>query len=245
MGNMFQKVQPIKLYIICDIDEILVWQTPKWCRMLYDQYKDDPIMNKYLVLDPLLYEKDIILSRGEYYLNKWLANPDIPIEDIPKEINEVILEVCNTADFYDDLKPTKMGRALQTLCNSTKVAKIYFISKGEDNLAWESKKRFMDNYFNFGDKSELIRVPLDKPKSEYINKFIPNRDKINVIIDDLPKNIFDILDNSLQDNKEVAVLCPDLGYSLLMEMQKGNFTDEQLEEYDKNFRDIQIYEALD
>jgi len=241
MGNKFQETQAIKLYIICDIDDILVLQTPKWCKMLYEQYKDDPIMNKYLALDKLLCNKDIVLERGEYYLNKWLANPDIPLDKVPKEINEAILDVCDVIDFYDDLEPTKMGIAIRDLCQTTKVAKIYFVSKNDEGPAWESKKRFMDKHFNFGDKSELIRVPLKERKSDYINKYIKDKDKINIIFEDHPKNVIDILDNSLQNNKEVAAMCPDFGYVLFSE----DFSDEKLQEYDDNFREIRIYETLD
>lgn len=242
--NKFQR-EPERMYIICDIDEILVLQTPKWCKMLYEQYKDDPIMNKYLVLNELLCNKDLVLGRGEYYLNKWLANPDIPLDTVPKEINETILDVTDTIDFYDDLKPTKMGYAIQAMCQSPRVAKIYFVTKNDDGPAWESKKKFMDKYFNFGEKGEMIRVPLDKTKSEYINKYIKDKEKINVIFEDHPKNIIDILDNALQDNKEVVVMYPDYGYGLHSLLATGELTDEKLEAYDNNRREIRVYEVLD
>ena len=249
MGNKFHESnfdESKRMYILCDIDDVIVFQAPKLCQMLYEEYKDDPIVNKYFVLDPLMLNPEVVMARGEFHLNKWLVNPDIPKESVPKEIDALPLDMLNSCRFYDDLEPNDMGNALIGMCQTNRVAKIYFITKNDkDCPMWESKKDFMENYFNFGDKSELIRVPVDCKKSDYVNKYVKDKDKINVIFDDQAGNVFDILENSLKDNKEVVVMHPDVGYGLRRAMLEGDLTIEQLEEYDRNNREIRVYGLTD
>lgn len=248
MGNKFHETgfdESKRMYIVCDIDDVIVFQTPKLCEMLYNEYKDDPIVNKYYTLDPLMLNPEIVLCRGEFYLNKWLVKPEYK-DSIPKEIDQLPLDTLNGDRFYDDLEPNEMGKALIGMCQTTRVAKIYFVSKNDpDCPMWEGKKDFMDKYFNFGDKSELIRVPVDGKKSDYINKYIKDKEKINVVFEDQASNIFDILDNALQDNEEVVVMHPDVGYGLRKWLAEEEGAMEKLQAYDNNKREIRVYQLTD
>ena len=43
MGNKFHETgfdESKRMYIVCDIDDVIVFQAPKLCEMLYNEYKD-------------------------------------------------------------------------------------------------------------------------------------------------------------------------------------------------------------
>lgn len=231
--SLFKNIE--KMNIICDVDEIIVNQTPKWCKKIFEYSKTDKEFANEIKVCKELLDPNIVLARDKYYLNEWLKNDNL--ESISQENFKKMMDLCfEDKNFYDDLVPTKMGLALNGLCNTDRVEKIYFITKNAKNGNWDSKLRFLERYFFVDGKTEIIRVPLNKSKSEYINKYVKDKDRVNVLLDDEPNNIKDILANSLSNNTLVVLFPIHCGYSLAR-----NTTVEELEEYEKNGKEIRYY----
>lgn len=220
-----------KMNIICDIDEVIVNQTPKWCRKIYNEIDVDPILKKELIKDDNVLNDKFVLFRDKYYLSEWLKS----VDEVSEYTISKIMSLYEDDDtFYDDLFPTRLGIALSGLVQTKRVEHIYYISKSGKNSAWESKLKFMDKHMYVEGKTSIIRVPLNKAKSEYINKHVPDISKINTLFEDQPSNIHDILNNSLEDN-EVTVWTPFVGYGI------QNEDISVIEEYDKNKKEIRVF----
>ena len=220
--------------IVCDIDEVVALQTPRWCANIYNKLKDDKIFNEELIVNQLLLDPTIVLSRTEYYLSEWLKRDGI--KEVSKENCQKILDVYNyDGDFYDKSLLTNLGGALPAFVNMKFVDKIYYVTKSEECPAWKSKLKFIDDLLYVEGKTEILRVPLDKSKDECIRENIPY-EKVRLIIEDQPKNIYDMLDGCMSKNEHLTVMSPIYGYTI-----QADIDEERLNRYYNENKKINMY----
>lgn len=220
--------------VVCDIDEVITFQTPKWCKLIYQQLKDDKEVNEQLIISEALLDPVVVLSRPYYYLSEWLKRPEIDVVD--KHINDKLLEVYNSEpDFYIDTQMTSLGNAMEGLVHTDLIDKIYYVSKGDRGLSWDSKLKMIEEKVYVDKKTEIIRVPLECSKSDYVKKYIPNYDQVALLIEDEPKNIYNMLDDCFKTNN-LLVLSPVYGYTI-----QANMNEEKIKKYYEENKSIRMY----
>lgn len=233
--NVFETIRQLpKMTIVCDIDEIVVLQTPKWCANIYHQLKDDPEVTAELNITEDLLDPVKVLKRSEYYLTKWLIKDGI--EKVSDSVYKKLMDVYEQdPNFYDDIEPTPIGKTLAQLVSTNKVDFIYYVTKSPDCPAWASKMRFIERYLYVDRKTQVIKVPLQESKSDYVDRIIDKKQNVNILIEDEPNNIFKMLDGCFKNNM-ITVLTPVYGYCI-----SNTITLEQLEQYYNNDKVIRIY----
>lgn len=221
-----------KLNIICDCDEVITNISPKWLNGIYER-KD--FFEKYFDLNPEYLENNNVLLRTEFYLNKWLLKDNI---ELTEEENETMMKeffkIHEDKNFYFDCEPTKFAKNLLNFYYTGGINKIYVVTRCLKNN-YEEKIEFIKKVFPIGDSLEIIVVPKDSKKSDYINKLV--KCDIDVLIDDELNNINDIVENcSCIKNNKVDIFIPYLGYNQL--------TSEEISEFEKKNKKIIYYSAL-
>lgn len=220
--NMFSRT-PDKIVAICDMDEILVDISPEWCKRIHDN-KDK--YSDYLDIDDRILDKKHVLRRKTFKLQDWLVKEGI---EMPKEIFDDIFKIySDDINFYDGLAPTDFCLALHGLAMTSRVEKIYVLTRSVDSN-WKSKIKFLEDHFYVDGKVEIIKVPFNMKKSSVINELIPDVDKVNLLIDDELSNIEDIIDNTILKDKPLVVMFPAVGYGPLnMDNDKLDYYEEKL-----------------
>lgn len=210
MENMSLENRILDANLVVDCDEILYNISPKWCKLIYENKE---IFKKYFRIDVL--ERainegenfdDIILSRDKFYLNEWLKKDDI--EKLPEEIFKKFMELYDTEDYYDDLKPTAMGIGIGRLSYSPQVKKVYVLTRHMHESNRESKLRAIRGLFP-SHKLEIRTIGAGEKKSDVIKDVDVSN---GFIFDDEISNIKDYLKNA--ENVTHCNIClPILGYN--------------------------------
>lgn len=195
--------------LIVDCDEILCNICPKWVKKLYEKKEDfkdvfDFSKIEKVICDDIQY-KNLIMGREIGNLETWLLKEGVIIDE---KHNNLFHQCYEVEDFYEDLPLTKMGVGISRLSLQNAVKKVYVITKVRgDNPNLKSKIPFIKSLFP-KDKLEIIVVPLEGKKSDYIKN-------INIrngfIFEDDLNNVHDYLDNGVN---HCNIYIPRLGYNL-------------------------------
>jgi len=207
----------IGVYVF-DFDDILVpfsYDMYNEIRKLWRKY------NHYFVDLGLLKEADVY-KRPVYNMNEWLIHPKyIKMNSEEYAATQAIIiknfydDYFNRADLYDYSVPTEFAkRTLMNplFINDSQVKKVYILSRSMSKAAAESKRKFIEKYFN-NPKIETIIVLGSERKSDAI---IKHGIQWNVFIDDELPNIRDFAErfNSLEKKE---FLIPKYGYNKMPE----------------------------
>lgn len=192
------------LIVISDMDEVLTYISPVWYSKIRENWS---IFEPYFKnLGDL--NKDSILDREEYYLNKWLKKENV--EKIPSDILEKYLGLYMNGDFYKDCKPSKFGIGLGLLCLNNTIEKMYILSHTIPGTE-ESKRAFFEEYYKHT-KTELVMLPPNISKHQWIND---NKIDYDLFIDDRVDIIRDVILHTKSDFRDFYV--PEFGYNKISE----------------------------
>ena len=194
--------------IITDRDCIIQYIDYEWCRAFKELY--DEVYYKffdYKHLENLSVES--LNQRDEYYFSKWLLKEDK--ENLTPE-EYALFEMPYTDDtfFYNRCPMLKMYNVLINLSKQNFVSKIIILTQTQFGYEGDPRKEFIfDNFIKpYSDKFELIQIPLDKPKWEYIKE---NNLFFTLFIDDRSDIIKDVAEKCDMHRKQFMI--PKLGYN--------------------------------
>lgn len=220
--NLFNtNLTSMKRTVIVDCDEVLVETSPRAIQLMYEDYD---FYSTFLRLPEnldLARMTPLIKSRPTYYLNEWLINKDVVETDLYERYTEELLpkmmEMFARKDFYDPLRPTRLGITLMRLLRNRTIAKIIIISKvtkyDEDGI--DSKNRFLKNLFSgLMDRVDIYYLPSTGggEKSDVVNSLPKSTlDDVSFFADDHIPNIVDILEKTDLNNYQLLV--PAYGYN--------------------------------
>jgi len=213
---------PTKKTLICDVDEILVNITPKWVSEMV-KHRDE--LGKYFDLDEDFdYQRDYakVLYRPYYMLDHWLLKQDVDqdkvyVPDFNKYIQKM-MDLYDTADFYDDLPPTKLALGLAQTLGSTAngkplVDKLIIISRSSGTKSENSKTRFIQELFAGNmDKVDTYYITGKEQKSDVTLSL--NKDELNqiaAVFEDENKNVVDYLQRGKINSTKIYM--PSLNYN--------------------------------
>ena len=220
--NLFNtNLTSMKRTVIVDCDEVLVETSPRAIQLMYEDYD---FYSTFLRLPEnldLARMTPLINSRPTYYLNEWLINKNVVETDLYERYTEELLpkmmEMFARKDFYDPLRPTRLGITLMRLLRNRTIAKIIIISKvtkyDEDGI--DSKNRFLKNLFSgLMDRVDIYYLPSTGggEKSDVVNSLPKSTlDDVSFFADDHIPNIVDILEKTDLNNYQLLV--PAYGYN--------------------------------
>ena len=220
--NLFNtNLTSMKRTVIVDCDEVLVETSPRAIQLMYEDYD---FYSTFLRLPEnldLARMTPLINSRPTYYLNEWLINKEVVETDLYERYTEELLpkmmEMFARKDFYDPLRPTRLGITLMRLLRNRTIAKIIIISKvtkyDEDGI--DSKNRFLKNLFSgLMDRVDIYYLPSTGggEKSDVVNSLPKSTlDDVSFFADDHIPNIVDILEKTDLNNYQLLV--PAYGYN--------------------------------
>lgn len=218
---------------VIDFDDVLVYLSKK----MYSNIRENWRIYKQYFWDPGELTTEQVQARHFYYMNEWLIHKKYK-ELSSEQYSALSLEIwCHFVetffakkDIYDDLEPSEFAR--KTLMNplfleDPVVSKIIILSRNVTIAQSESKKRFIEKYFNHP-KISYIDVSKHESKGDVL---INNKIDFDVLIDDELKNIRDITEKfkGKLDKKEFII--PHYGYNenlkelrVLIEEQGGIIT---------------------
>lgn len=200
---------------VIDFDDVLVYLSKK----MYSNIRENWRLYKEYFWDPGELTNEEIQSRQFYYMNEWLIHKKY-IDLEPGQYSTICLKTwelfvktffCRN-DIYDDLKPTEFAR--KTLMNplfidSNIVSKVYILSRNITLSQSDSKKRFIEKYFNHP-KISYINVTTNESKADVL---IKNNIDFDVFIDDELKNIRDVVEKFKGNIKGKEFIIPHYGYN--------------------------------
>lgn len=197
--------------IVSDFDDVLCYMTPKWFDKIMQNRE---IFENHLNL-PKKYNKVMsnnILLRDEFYFDGFLFKKDVKFSD--EEIidikNKMYELYVNDRNFYDDLLPSAMGRSLSLALGQSMVEKLYVVTRSSPNHH-QTKETFIHRLFaNNMDKVEIVYIDIDR--NEKKSDFIKNLPRVDMLLEDELKNIYDILENC-NNVKNMDIYIPSCGYN--------------------------------
>jgi len=197
---------------IIDMDEVLVDISPaQYNKIRANWRKYSRFFND---LGPLTDQG--VFNRPIYKISEWLLKDEYKNleEDELKQTKKFIYSLITgdffSTDLYSRLAPTDFARKTimkRAFMEHVRVKKVYILTRYVDDVMLESKKKFINKYFNHS-KIEIIPVPLAEKKSDYIKKLGISW---NVFIDDEITNITDFAENLNIEGKEFII--PKKGYN--------------------------------
>lgn len=202
--------------IVCDVDDVLLYTTPLWYKILNDRkhlIKD--FIKPNVFLDGYNYEDHFgyPLSRDEYYFDKWLLRDDISKDDREK-CKEIILNCIDEEGFYRNplLKVTNLAKTLNDMIsfkNNFGIEKVYFVTKTTPkDPNRDDKITIIKNLFsNHINKIEIVFVKAHEKKSEFI--------------DSITYEIASIFDDHLENMRDILMNCNNISNTILMVPQFG------------------------
>lgn len=220
--NLFNtNLTSMKRTVIVDCDEVLVETSPRAIQLMYEDYD---FYSTFLRLPEnldLARMTPLINYRPTYYLNEWLINKEVVETDLYERYTEELLpkmmEMFARKDFYDPLRPTRLGITLMRLLRNRTIAKIIIISKVTkyDAGGIDSKNRFLKNLFSgLMDRVDIYYLPSTGggEKSDVVNSLPKSTlDDVSFFADDHIPNIVDILEKTNLNNYQLLV--PAYGYN--------------------------------
>lgn len=221
--------------MVVDCDEVLTNISPLWTELIH---RNGEYFSKYFDLMPNFNFNNRehtlkVLMRDEFYLNKCFRKESLC--ELSKEEEEELFKkffaLYDNEKFYEHVIPTRMGKVLSELCETSYINKLYVISKTTKNTL-TGKTKFLDKLFEKSNgRYEFIPVELKESKSSAINRL----GKIDVFMDDELNNVRDIMTNCSKE-MEMDIYIPKLGY---------NFPTEDLNQLcNENNKRIIYYNAL-
>ena len=220
--NLFSSnLTSMKRTVIVDCDEVLVETSPRAIQLMHEDYD---FYSTFLRLPETLdlpKMTPLINTRPTYYLNEWLMKKEIVETDLydryMEELLPKMMEMFARKDFYDPLRPTRLGITLMRLLRNRTIAKVIIISKVTkyDKDGIDSKNRFLKNLFSgLMDRVDIYYLPSNGggDKSDVI-KSLPKStlDDVAFFADDHIPNIVDVLEKT--DLVNYQLLVPAYGYN--------------------------------
>jgi len=188
--------------LLTDMDEVLCHMTPEWMRRILhnaDKFKD------HFDLDRIGDELDI-MGRSEYYIDRFLLKQGLT--ECPKHIKDAFMALYTEPDFYQHCAPTEWATAVLAMTSQSYVDQIYVVTRTmpgteKGKLDWVSEHLPSS-------KIKLVCVPWEMRKSDAIKELGVN-DSYTTFVDDNPREVVDVMDNTLSAGKEFLV--PMLGWN--------------------------------
>ena len=194
--------------IITDWDGVLQYIDLEWCtpfKELYDEVYHE--FFDYTHLEKMNIE--YLNSRDEYFFSKWLAKPDhYPLSEEEYELFEY--PYIHDPLFYCKCPMLNMFDALCMLSKQKFCSKIIILTQTQFGYEGDPRKQMIFDTFikPISEKFELIQIPLDKPKWEYIKE---NDIYFTIFIDDRGDIIKDVAEKVSMRHKQFML--PKLGYN--------------------------------
>ena len=204
-----------KSWVVADCDEVLVRISPKWVHLMHEKENFDYFNNFFRLSKDFDIEKSapVILSRPEFYIDKWLMRKDILENHTIEEIAQAkkrMMDLYNVPDYYDNLKPTSLGKSLSFAVKNPILERLVIVTRTTpESLA--TKERFLKELFRGSmNKVDIYYVETNEKKSDVIRNL---GNKISSIYEDEISNIEDIVTNC--NNLEYCQLfIPSYGYNV-------------------------------
>ena len=218
----------VNSHLVVDCDEVLVRISPKWVYKMHlpENY---PVFEEHLQVSKkfdLEKHYDLIMMRDTFQLYDWLKRDYIEGEFSQSEILEIkdrCLSMYDDPEFYDDLQPTPLGRALSTFAVNKSVKKISIITRNLYESSGKSKMKFLQRLFHSSmDKVTIYELEAGDKKSDIIKEF----DDVSHIFEDEVSNIIDIVDNCTNLSNAI-ISVPKYGYNVEIPMDTLKKADER------------------
>ena len=133
------------------------------------------------------------------------------------------MKMYDDPEFYDDLQPTPLGRALATFAVNKSVKKISIITRNLYESSGKSKMKFLQRLFHSSmDKVTIYELEAGDKKSDIIKEF----DDVSHIFEDEISNIVDIVENC-PNLSNAIISVPKYGYNVEIPMDTLKKADER------------------
>jgi hypothetical protein len=184
---------------------------------VYKNVKSNWRIYKKYFWDPGCLTNYEIQQRKYFFVNEWLIQEKYKnlsskqYSALQLKIWKLIVETCFKHDCYKCIEPTPFAkRTLMNplFINDPKVEKVYIISRNICEEQSESKKQFIERYFNHP-KIEYISVGHGKSKAEAL---MDANIQWDVFIDDEIPNIRDLAEKT-EDLTGREFIIPEYGYN--------------------------------
>lgn len=190
--------------IVTDMDETLCNIAPVCVNFMYS---NPGVFKPFFKLDEP-YTEEEVCSRSEYYLEKWLKRDEI--EEVPKEIVDLMLAIFSRPDFYDYCQPTNFAKALKRFASHKLCKEIIILTHivSEDQI--QPKVNWLRKFFGeeISNRIKFQAVPYTEKKSKFI---MENHIEWDSFADDSLNNIYDMILYAEGFGKEILI--PKMGYN--------------------------------
>lgn len=194
--------------IVSDFDDVLTYIAPKWFKKIMENKE---YFKKFLNLPENFSpnQANNILYRNEFYLDRFLLKKlpfdEKELEECFKKLNDIYIEDPN---FYDDLLPSAIARSLSITLGQSMVKKLYIVTRSVESN-FDSKQALIQRMFASNmNKVEVVFIDKNEKKSD----FIKTLSRVDLLIDDELKNIYDILENC-ENVRNADIYIPSMGYN--------------------------------